>query len=187
MPRKHVKVFEEFSADRFLENPEAELASSSDPNEIGERDYVDSYRGKGQVLEIVGDFARVQLEGAEQKIVKIPVFSLKKSSAPTSKVDYKMIRNEIADLADNITSYVSYLEQDPTAIDLHSAEDLLSNTLVDIISLQKQDPSIISSNEFDSIYHNSVNLGDMITNISPGRKEAIDTILAKYEELGNMQ
>lgn len=187
MPRKHVKVFEEFSADRFLENPEAELANSSDPNEIEEGDYVDSYRGKGQVLEIVGDFARVQLEGAEQKIVKIPVFSLKKSSTPPAKIDYKMIRSEVADLADRITSYVSYLEQDPTAIDLHSAEDILSNTLVDIISLQKQDPSITRSDDFDAIYHSSVSLADMITDISPGRRETIDTILSKYEELGNMQ
>jgi hypothetical protein len=187
MSRKHVQIFEEFDAERFLDNPEAELASASDPNQIGEGDYVDSYRGKGQVLEIVGDFARVQLEGAEGKIVKIPIFSLKKSSAPTAKVDYQMIHSEVADLADRITSYVSYLEQDPTAIDLHSAEDLLSNTLVDLISLQKQDPSITSSDEFDTIYHRSVSLADMITDVSPGRKETIDSILSKYEELGNMR
>ena len=187
MTRKYVKIFEEFDVNRFLDDPEAELAKDAESSEIGEGDYVESYRGKGKVIEIVGDFARLQLDGADGRIIKVPIFSLKKSTESGETVDYQLIRNEISELTDKITSFVSYLEEDPTAIDLHNAEDLLSNTLVDVISLQKQDPSIIRSDEFDAIYHNSVNLGDMITSISPGRKEVVDTILAKYEELGNMQ
>lgn len=90
-------------------------------------------------------------------------------------------------MSDTITSYVSYLEQDPTAIDLHNAEDILTNTLVDVMALQKQDPSVVRSAEFDLIYNSSVSLADMITDISPGRKDSIDAVLLKYEELGNKQ
>lgn len=97
--------------------------------------------------------------------------------------DYQMIRDEMANLADRITGYVSYLEQDPTAIDLHSAEEILTNTLIDVLSLNRIDPMLHNSDEFDQIKSSSKTLANMITDISPGRQDLADKIMAKYEDL----
>jgi hypothetical protein len=76
---KHLKLYEEFDLDRFLDNPEKELADDNSP-EINVGNYVDSYRGKGQVLDIDSDFAKVELHNSKGNIVKVPVFALTKIS-----------------------------------------------------------------------------------------------------------
>ena len=49
---KHVKLFEDFDLDKFLQDPDAEFAKNEDSPELEPGDYVDTYRGHGQLLSI---------------------------------------------------------------------------------------------------------------------------------------
>ena len=180
-------IFEEFDVNQFMENPEAEFAKNADSPEIEEGDYVDSYRGKGQVIELNGDFARIQLVGSAGTVVKIPRFSLKKISAPANVNPTIDSHPELKDMAETMTEYLGFLEEDPKAINLRAAEELLQTILVDIINLQKQDPSVARTKEFDVIWHGAVNLGSKMVDVSPGLKDDVDVILSKFEDMENIR
>jgi len=51
---KHVKLFEDFDLDRFLQDPDSEFAKNEDNPELEPGDWVESYRGPGQLLSIDG-------------------------------------------------------------------------------------------------------------------------------------
>ena len=48
---KHLKIYEDFDLDKFLEDPEGNIHDDNDP-EIGPGDWITSYRGVGLVLEM---------------------------------------------------------------------------------------------------------------------------------------
>lgn len=185
--RKHTMIFEEFDVNQFMENPEAEFAKNADSPEIEEGDYVESYRGKGQVLELDDDFAKVQLAGSDGAVVKVPRFSLKKTGAPQSTTPSVDAHPELKDMAEAMTEYLGFLEEDPKAINLRAAEELLQTILVDIINLQKQDPSVARMKEFDVIWHGAVSLGSKMVDASPGLKDDVDVILSKFEDMENIR
>lgn len=185
--RKHTMIFEEFDVNQFMENPEAEFAKNADSPEIEEGDYVESYRGKGQVIELNGDFAKIQLAGSAGTIVKVPRFSLKKTGAPASSKPTVDSHPELQEMAEAMTEYLGFLEEDPKAINLRAAEELLQTMLVDIINLQKQDPSVAQTKEFDVIWHGAVNLGSKMVDVSPGLKDEVDVILSKFEDMENIR
>lgn len=180
-------IFEEFDVNQFLENPEAEFAKNANSPEIEEGDYVESYRGKGQVVELSGDFARVQLTGSAGVIVKIPKFSLKKIGVPANAKPQVDSHQELKDMAEAMTEYLGFLEEDPKAINLKAAEELLQTILVDIINLQKHDPSVANTDEFHMIWNEVVSLGSKMVDVSPGLKDEIDVILSKFEDMENIR
>ena len=142
---KHVKLFEDFDLDKFLQDPDAEFAKNEDRPELEPGDWVESYRGKGQLLSIDGDFATVKLTGSAEHIAKIPVFSLKKIKKSSVNTEMPNTEAEVKQLADQVTNYVNIIEDDdlesePAQINANSALDFLEDILLDIISLQKKDP-----------------------------------------------
>ena len=180
-------IFEEFDVNQFMENPEAEFAKNADSPEIEEGDYVESYRGKGQVVELNGDFARIQLVGSAGTIVKVPKFSLKKTGAPANTKPTVDSNQELKDMAEAMTEYLGFLEEDPKAINLKAAEELLQTILVDVINLQRQDPSVATTDEFHVIWNGAVSLGSKMIDVSPGLKDDVDVILSKFEDMENIR
>ena len=180
---KHVMVFEEFDVDKFLEDPEAEFAKNVNNPEIEEGDYVESYRGKGQVLSFDGDFAIVKLDGQNGPTVKVPRANLKKS-APTS-IDGPVVdtKEELSKLSKSVQEYVDFLEENPDTINLKSATEFLQDVLVDCIDLQKKDRNVINAEDFQTVWQGVVNVAGQVVEIDPGMKPEIDAILSKFEEM----
>ena len=57
---KHIRLYENFDLDAFMKDPDSYFHNDDSPEiEIG--DYVSSYRGVGQVLNMEADFVKVQL------------------------------------------------------------------------------------------------------------------------------
>lgn len=142
---KHVKLFEDFDLDKFLQDPDAEFAKNEDRPELEPGDWVDTYRGHGQLLSIDGEFAKIKFTGSNGTIAKVPVFSLKKIKKSSVNTEMPNTEAEVKQLADQVTNYVNIIEDDdlesePAQINANSALDFLEDILLDIISLQKKDP-----------------------------------------------
>jgi hypothetical protein len=142
---KHVKLFEDFDLDKFLQDPDSEFAKNEDNPELEPGDWVDTYRGHGQLLSIDGEFAKIKFTGSNGTIAKVPVFSLKKIKKSSVNTEMPNTEAEVKQLADQVTNYVNIIEDDdlesePAQINANSALDFLEDILLDIISLQKKDP-----------------------------------------------
>ena len=72
---KHVKLFEDFDLDKFMEDPESEFHDDSDPN-IVEGDWVTSYRGPAKFLSLSNGMAKVQLINGPASVVSVPYDAL---------------------------------------------------------------------------------------------------------------
>ena len=53
---KYIKIYEDFDLDKFMQDPEAEFQKNEDNPEIEPGDYVTSYRGPGQVIDMDDNF-----------------------------------------------------------------------------------------------------------------------------------
>ena len=129
---KHVKLFEDFDLDKFLQDPDAEFAKNEDSPELEPGDYVDTYRGHGQLLSMDGEFATVKFTGSNGTIAKVPVFSLKKIKKSSVNTEMPDTSAEIKQLADQITNYVNVIEDDdlesePAQINSRAALDFLED------------------------------------------------------------
>lgn len=190
---KHLKLYEEFDLDRFLDNPEKELADDNSP-EINVGNYVDSYRGKGQVLDIDSDFAKVELHNSKGNIVKVPVFALTKIShedLTSAKVGDSQA--ELADLVSQARQYNDYLnsmedydnEEDDTE-EVYSASQVnfdtllafIQDTVVEVISIKNNDSAYDTYSE----YHELINLvGSIAGEIQRSRPDLADDVDSALE------
>jgi hypothetical protein len=191
---KHLKLYEEFDLDRFLDNPEKELADDNSP-EINVGNYVDSYRGKGQVLDIDSDFAKVELHNSKGNVVKVPVFALTKIShedlTSTSVGDSKA---ELADLVSQARQYNDYLEStedydnDDEEDGVYSASQVnfdtllafIQDTTIEVISIKNNDSAYDTYSE----YHELINLVGLIAGAiqraRPDLAEEVDAALDNF-------
>ena len=58
---KYIKIYEDFDLDKFMQDPEAEFQKNEENPEIEPGDYVTSYRGPGQVIDMDDDFIKIEL------------------------------------------------------------------------------------------------------------------------------
>lgn len=190
---KHVKLYEEFDLDRFLDNPEKELADDNSP-EISVGNYVDSYRGKGQVLDIDSDFAKVELHNSKGQIVKVPVFALTKiSHEDLTSTGVGDSQAELADLVSQARQYNDYLnsmedydnEEDDTE-EFYSASQVNFDTLlafiqdatIEVISIKNNDSAYDTYSE----YHELINLvGSIAGAIQRARPDLMDEVDAALD------
>jgi len=103
---KHVKLFEDFDLDKFMEDPESEFHDDSDPN-IVEGDWVTSYRGPAKFLSLSNDMAKVQLINGPGSVVSIPYDALTKINKEEA---LKMSRNMI-DAKSELERMISEIDQ----------------------------------------------------------------------------
>ena len=103
---KHVKLFEDFDLDKFMEDPESEFHDDSDPN-IVEGDWVTSYRGPAKFLSLSNDMAKVQLINGPGSVVSVPYDALTKINKEEA---LKMSRNMI-DAKPELERMISEIDQ----------------------------------------------------------------------------
>ena len=167
---KHLKIYEEFDLDKFLEDPSGNLHDDEDP-EINPGDWVTSYRGIGQVLDLgekENGFAKIQLVNSAKSIVKVPfdkLTKIKKEEAelaieriPQTTKELDSIGKEIENYSESIDSY----SDDNNINDPESAIDFLEDILIRIIDLKKRDSYTIYHKEYATIIIGFANLVDVI-------------------------
>ena len=103
---KHIKLFEDFDLDKFMEDPESEFHDDSDPN-IVEGDWVTSYRGPAKFLSLSNDMAKVQLINGPGSVVSVPYDALTKINKEEA---LKMSRNMI-DAKSELERMISEMDQ----------------------------------------------------------------------------
>lgn len=145
---KHLKLFEDFDLDKFMEDPESQFHDDSDPN-IVEGDWVTSYRGPAKFLSVSGDIAKVELINGPRSIVSVPFEFLTKI---TKEEALKLSRNKI-DAKGELTRMnqemdsvlkASTSEDEETGDEIFSGNlektvSYLEEFLVDLIDLKNKD------------------------------------------------
>ncbi len=164
---KHIKLFEDFDLDKFMEDPESQFHDDSDPN-IVEGDWVTSYRGPAKVLSISGEMARVELINGPRSIVSVPFEFLTKI---TKEEALKLSRNKV-DAKKELTTMnqemeavlkAAISEDDETGDEIFSGNmektiSYLEEFLVDLIDLKNKDSYSPYYTEYGSFTSNLANL-----------------------------
>lgn len=146
---KHVKLFEDFDLDKFMEDPESQFHDDSDPN-IVEGDWVTSYRGPAKFLSQSNGMARVQLINGPSSVVSVPYDALTKIGKEEAlKMSRNMInaKDELNRMNSEMDSILraSVGEDDETGEEIFTGNDektvsYLEDFLVDLIDLKNKDP-----------------------------------------------
>ena len=184
---KHVKLFEDFDLDRFLQDPDSEFAKNEDNPELEPGDWVESYRGNGQLLSIDGEFARVKLTGSRETIAKVPVFALKKIKKSSVNTEMPDTQGELRQIADQVAQYVNILDGDDdldsemSSVNPDAVVNFLQDILIDIISISRKDPDATLSPEYREM---GAGISILAHSARTGQNdEQIDSILNKFQSL----
>ena len=145
---KHVKLFEDFDLDKFMEDPESQFHDDSDPN-IVEGDWVTSYRGPAKFLSLTNGMAKVQLINGPGSVVSVPYDALTKINKEEA---LKMSRNMInaKEELDRMNSEMDSILKASIGEDDETGEEIfigneertiayLEDFLVDLIDLKNKD------------------------------------------------
>lgn len=168
---KYLKLYEDFDLDKFLEDPEGNIHDDEDP-EIGPGDWITSYRGIGQVLEMPrssSGLLKVQLVNSAKSVIQVPLelaTKIKKEQAeiassriPETTKELEGISNDLDIYSESIGAY----EDNPSINDPESASEFLEEVLIKLIELKQKDPYTIYHKEYSSVLITFGNLVDVIT------------------------
>ena len=167
---KHIKIYEEFDLDKFLEDPAGNIHDDSDP-EISPGDWITSYRGIGQVLEMPkssNGLIRVQLVNSAKSIVQVPLelaAKIKKEEAQIASSRIPQTTKELEGISNDLDSYseaIGAYEDNPSINDPESATDFLEEVLIKLIELKQKDSYTIYHKEYSSVIMAFGNLIDVI-------------------------
>ena len=167
---KHIKIYEEFDLDKFLEDPAGNIHDDSDP-EISPGDWITSYRGIGQVLEMPkssNGLIRVQLVNSAKSIVQVPLelaTKIKKEEAQIASSRIPQTTKELEGISNDLDSYseaIGAYEDNPGINDPESATDFLEEVLIKLIELKQKDSYTIYHKEYSSVIMTFGNLVDVI-------------------------
>lgn len=168
---KHIRIYEDFDLDKFLEDPEGNIHDDDDP-EINPGDWITSYRGIGQVLEMPkssNGLIKVQLVNSAKSIIQVPLelsTKIKKEEAEISLSRIPHTTKELEEISNDLDSYseaIGAYEDDPSINDPESAVDFLEEVLIKLIELKQKDPYTIYHKEYSSVLITFGNLVDVIT------------------------
>jgi hypothetical protein len=187
---KHIKLFEDFDLDKFLENPDKELADDASP-EINIGSYVDSYRGKGRVVDMDNNFATVELHNSKGNRVKVPLFALTKISSNT--IETTKVGDSKADLAELVKQGTEYLDYLKSVEEYSDDEDSFSgqvnfdtllgfiqDTVVEVISIKNNDTAYDSYNDYHHLINIVASLADIIQTVRPDLTDEVDAALENF-------
>jgi len=193
---KHVRLYENFDLDAFMKDPESYFHDDSSP-EIVEGDYVNSYRGVGQVLSIDNDFIRVQLIDGPKSIVKVPrelVTKIAKADAmqiaqslTNTRKDLEEISSDLQDYLDTMISTDDDETKEIISGDIESSVNYLESILIDVIGLQKKDSYATSYPQYSHLVSIIATFAHLIleTTEDDEIQKRVDTILDKFYEISN--
>jgi len=183
---RHIKIYEDFDLDRFLEDPYREIHGDDDVIDIGS--YVNSYRGPGQVIDLDGNFWVIQPIGSSSdRSFRIPKESAEKmkledaqklvsasSSASNTKAEIDKINSDVEDFMEGSIS-----DEDGEwkyRGNLNTAIEFIEEIVVDLYSLNKRDSNMKFTDSFAKLISNLAILFDNIVEASEDKAEMEDTI-----------
>lgn len=183
---KYIKLFEE------MELIQRDDVQPSEPSHnFKEGDLVDSYRGKGTIVELDDDFAKVQLKNSKDQVVRVPIFSL--TPIGQEDLDTLNIRDtqaELQDLVDSAQQYYDYIEGAAEysdsdddffgQINVEPILDFMEEALVEILSIRRNDNAVTDYEEYHKLINLLATLADVIVNSNPEHSDRIDNILANF-------
>lgn len=182
---KYIKLFEDFDLDKFLEDPNSQMGNPDSP-EIEAGDWVKSYRGIGQVLDMDEDFYKVQLTGSKEAIVKVPKFAATKVSRP-EKEDYGNTIDRLNDLVGSLDEYIQALAPEEGEESINNPESVLDyieqEVLLELISIAKKDPDTGTYGEFDQVVTRVALLIDLIIEADAELMQRAVAIQDKFYEM----
>lgn len=169
----YIKTFENFDTDSFDKSP------------INPGDYVTSYRGNGQLVEIDGEFAKIRLLDSSNRTVKVPVFAVSKIDKP-DLADQPATVDELTKLYADVEHYVKIVDevdQDYGSIRPEKLVEFMEDILIDVIRLQQKDRNTFFLEEYDYILDGIANIANHTKQMDPSLGSHIDRILDKFENL----
>lgn len=157
---KNIKLYEDFDVDKFIEDPFGNIHDDDSPDiEIG--DFVTSYRGMGQVLDLPMEgrgLATLQLIDSSKSTIKVPVDKLVKVKKEEMELAIENMPDtirEIEKISEEIENYLEIIgayESDEVYIpDVDLAVEILEDILIEIMDLKKKDPYLIYHKEYSDI------------------------------------
>lgn len=183
---KHIKIYEDFDLDKFLEDPYKEIHGDDDVIDIGS--YVNSYRGPGQVIDSSGGFWVVDPIGSSSpKSFRIPKESAEKmkledvekiiastSSAANTKAELDKINSDVESFMEGSIS-----DEDGDwkyRGNINTAIEFIEDIVVDLYSLNKRDSHMKFTDSFAKLISNLAILFDNIVEASEDKAEMEETI-----------
>ena len=176
-------MFEDFDLDKFMEDPDSGF-HDDDKSEIEDGDWVNSYRGPGQLLSVRNEIAKVQLISASSAIVSVPVSALTKitkEEALKLRRDLPDTKKEISRMTQEMGSIVkaSVEEDDETGEEiftgnLENVVSYLEDFLVDLIDLKNKDPYSPYYSEYGTFTSHLANLCFLILDYVGKSMESTD-------------
>jgi hypothetical protein len=166
----HIRIYEDFDLDKFLEDPEGNIHDDDDP-EINPGDWITSYRGIGQVLEMPkssNGLIKVQLVNSAKSIIQVPLelsTKIKKEEAEIASSRTPQTTKELEEISNDLDSYseaIGAYEDSPSINDPESAVDFLEEVLIKLIELKQKDSYTIYHKEYSSVLITFGNLVDVI-------------------------
>jgi hypothetical protein len=189
---KHLILFENFDLDKFLDNPGEYIHNDSGEITIGS--YVDTYRGKGQILGETDGFWIIEPMDSSGKNIKVPKdlatkISMEEVTDAKSKLSSSSnTKNELEIASDSIESFMETSVTDEDGEfkyrgNVQTALDFLNDLIVDLVSLNKRDPNMKYYPEFDRLSSLIAILADNILESSPNTRSQLDRVLSTIGSL----
>lgn len=193
---KHIRLYENFDLDAFMKDPDSYFHNDDSPEiEIG--DYVSSYRGVGQVLNMEADFVKVQLIDGPKTIVRVPrelILKVSKADALQIAQSLTNTRQELdgltSDLQDYLDTMVSTDDDETKEIitgDLEASVKYLEDILIEVIGLQKKDSYTTSYPQYSQLVSLIATFAHLILETAQDEEiqNKVDAILDKFYEISN--
>jgi hypothetical protein len=192
---KHLIIFENFDLDKFLSDPGDYIHDETEGIEIGS--YVDTYRGKGQIIDETPEFWVLNPLDSSGNNFKVPKDLVTKLSVEDVK-DIKSkssssanTQNELQVACDSIEDFMETSVNDEDGEfkyrgNIQTALDFLNEITVDLVSLNKRDANMKYYKEFDQLVSLLAILADNILESSPNQtelKSELDRILSTIGSL----
>lgn len=184
---KYIKLFEDFDLDRFMQDPESEFQKNEDNPEIEPGDYVTSYRGPGQVIDMDQDFVKIELLDSSGKIVRVPRDLVTKTKRSNVYYDNKSHAEQIAELGEQVRQYAEIISpdgEDPMNVNAEAMANFIEDTLIEILSMYKRDKNVTYLPGYDKVVTGIAVIADIAEQADPSISDRVQTALEKFYELG---
>lgn len=183
---KYIKLFEEME---LVQRDDFQPETPS--HNFKEGDLVDSYRGKGTIIELGEDFAKVQLKNSKDQVVRVPLFAL--TPIEQADLDQLNIRDTQAELSelvgsaqhyyDYIKSSAEYADSDEemfAQINVDSVLDFIEEALIEVLSIRRNDNAVSDYDEYHTLINLLATLADLVVSAKPEYTDRVDNILANF-------
>ena len=184
---KYIKLYEDFDLDKFMKDPEAEFQKNEENPDIEPGDYVTSYRGPGQVIDMDDDFIKIELLDSSKRIVRVPKDLVTKTKKKDVYQDNKSHAEEIAEIGEEVRQYAEIISpdgEDPMNVNAEAIAGFIEDTLIDVLRMYKKDKNVTYLPGYDKVVNGIAIIADIAEKADPSISDRIQAALEKFYELG---